>query len=163
MKNKKGFTLIELLAVILLVAILLWLSVPTVVKYMKKGTKAYYHSLESEIKTAGVDYLETYRSLLPQNIGHVKVIELDELVDNKYIDKVVDEKGNSCTGKVTVEKIKTDSYDYYVCLKCGEYYESKSEDCNRNTEEDNYYEDSGDYRIEVDQDRYEVNQKCGTR
>ena len=158
MKNKKGFTLIELLGVLILIGILLILAVPAVMKYMKKGTKAYYYSLEKELKSAGADYVETYRSLLPQNIGHVTVIELDELVDNKYIDKVVDEKGNECTGKVTIEKIKTDSYKYHSCLICGEYYSSDEKECSYNEYEINTYEDSGDYEIRVPQDRYTVNQ-----
>ena len=146
--NKKGFTIIELLAVILIVSILLIIAVPTVMKYMKKGTESYYTSLESELKVAGADYVETYRSLLPQNIGHVRVIALDELVTNKYIDPVTDEKGNACTGQVTIKKIKTDSYEYYSCLKCGEYYSSKDEDCSYR-EDDNVYEDTDRYRIEV--------------
>ena len=155
--NKKGFTVIELLAVILVMAILLIIAVPTILKYMKQGTKSYYTSLESEVKVAGADYVETYRSLLPQNIGHVRVIALEELVENKYIDPVKDEKGNACTGQVTVKKVKTDSYEYYSCLKCGTYYSSKEENCSY-SEYDNEYVDSGDYRIEVPQDLYIVNQ-----
>ena len=155
--NKKGFTIIELLAVILVVSLLLIIGVPTILKFMKQGTKSYYTSLENEVKVAGVDYVETYRSLLPQNIGHVRVIELEELVNNKYIDPVKDEKGNNCTGQVTIKKTKTDSYEYYSCLKCGEYYQSKEENCGF-SEYDNQYADSGDYRIEVEKDVYIVNQ-----
>ena len=157
MKSKKGFTLVELLGVILLLAILLVVAVPSIMRYMKKGTKNYYHSLESEMKVSGVDYMETYRTLLPKNIGHVTVVELQELIDNKYIDPVKDEKGNLCEGQVTVKKVKTNSYEYHSCLKCGEYYESEEQECNY-SELENEYEDSGDYRIETDQDYYIVNQ-----
>ena len=155
--NKKGFTIIELLAVILVVSILLIIAVPTILKFMKKGTSAYYTSLESELKVAGADYVETYRSLLPQYIDHVRVISLEELVDNKYIDPVVDEKGNACTGQVAIKKIKQDSYEYYSCLRCGEYFVSKENNCNY-TEYDNEYTDSGDYRIELERYSYDVNQ-----
>ena len=157
MKNKKGFTLVELLGVVLLLAILLVIAIPSIMRYMKNGTKSYYRSLESELKVSGVDYMETYRTLLPKNIGHVTVVELQELIDNKYIDPVKDEKGNLCEGQVTVKKVKTNSYEYHSCLKCGEYYESEEQECNY-SELDNEYEDSGDYRIETDQDYYRVNQ-----
>ena len=166
MKSKRGFTIIEVLAVILLISILLIIAVPTVMKYMKKGTQSYYRSLESEVKVAGAEYVETYRSLLPQNIGHVRVVDLQELEGNKYIDPVKDEKGNSCIGQVTIEKVKTDSYDYYSCIKCGDYYTSTGKYCVYNDSEgrfengelNNQYADSGDYEIKVDPDVYEVEQ-----
>lgn len=157
MKNKKGFTLVELLAVILLVGILLLIAVPTIVKYLNRGKNSYYSSIEEEMKVAGVEYMETYRTLLPRNIGHVKTVTLEELEANKYIDEVKDEKGNTCTGKVTVKKVKTDKYEYYSCLKCGEYYESEEGDCGY-SELNNEYEDSGDYRVVLDQTYYEVEQ-----
>ena len=165
-KNKLGFTIIELLAVILIISLLMILVVPSISKYLKKGTQSYYRSLENEVKTAGADYVETYRSLLPQNIGHVRVIELDELIDNKYIDKVVDEKKNECIGQVTIEKVKTDSYEYYGCIKCGDYYISDGKYCEyddsldqfKNGELDNVYADTSDYEIRVPKDVYEVKQ-----
>ena len=157
MKNRKGFTLIELMSVVLVLSILLVIAVPSIMRYMKNGTLSYYRSLEKELKVAGVDYMETYRPLLPKNINHVSVVDLQELVDNKYIDPVKDEKGYLCTGQVAIKKIKTDRYEYHSCLKCGEYYESEEQECNY-SEEDNVYEDSGDYRIEVDKDYYKVNQ-----
>jgi hypothetical protein len=154
------------LAVILLISILLLIAVPTVMKYMKKGTQSYYRSLESEVKVAGAEYVETYRSLLPQNIGHVRVVDLHELEGNKYIDPVKDEKGNNCIGQVTIEKVKTDSYDYYSCIKCGDYYTSTGKYCVYNDSEgkfengelNNQYADSSDYEIKVDPDVYEVEQ-----
>ena len=155
--KRKGFTIVELLAVVVVLSLLLIIAIPAVMQYMKQGTKSYYTSLESEVKVAGADYVETYRSLLPQNIDHVRVIALEELVENKYIDPVKDEKGNECTGQVTVKKVATDSYEYYSCLRCGEYYQSKEQDCSY-SEYDNVYTDSGDYRIEVPQDLYIVNQ-----
>lgn len=148
MKNKKGFTLIELLAVVLIIGVLLIIAVPQVMKFMKKGTNSYYHSIENTMKTSGMDYMETYRTLLPREIGNVAVVSLDELMDNDYIDKVKDEKGNLCTGQVAVKKVKKDSYEYYSCLKCGEYYESSEQDCSYN-ELNNHYADAGEYSIVV--------------
>ena len=157
MRNKKGFTIIEVLFVILIIALLTLIAVPTVSKYIKSGTKTYYKTMENELKTAGAEYMETYRSLLPQEITHVRVVDLEELVNNKYIDPLVDEKGNECTGKVTIKKIKTDKYEYYSCIKCGDYYESKANNCDYD-ETNNVYKDTADYRIELDQKEFQVNQ-----
>ena len=164
--NKKGFTIIELLTVIVILSILMIIAVPTVMKYMKAGTKSYYKSIESEIKTSGFEYVQNYRSLLPQNIGHFRVIDLSELEANKYISDVKDEKGNSCIGQVVIEKIKTDSYNYYGCLKCSDYYTSDDVYCKyndnlgrfENNELNNQYTDSGDYEIRVPQDTYTIGQ-----
>ena len=157
MKNKKGFTLVELLAVVLLVALLMLIGIPAIMRYMKQGTRSYYRSLEKEMEVAGMDYMESYRTLLPRQIDHVSVVELEELVDNKYIDPVVDEKGNACTGQVAVKKQKNNKYEYHSCLICGEYYSSEKQECDFD-ESKNEYADSEDYRIVVDPKEYNVAQ-----
>jgi len=157
MKNKKGFTLIETLIIIIILAILLGIAVPSITKLLKRGTNEYYHSIENEIKASGMDYLETYRTLLPRQIGNVTVIDLKELVDNKYIDEIKDEEGNLCTGKITAKKIDSGTYEYYSCLKCGNSYNSKEENCEY-TEYDNTYVDQHLYNITVDKYSYTVNQ-----
>ena len=146
MKNKKGYTLIEIVATVIILGILLIIAVPTITKYINKGKNSYYTSLEKEIKSSGMDYLETYRTLLPRKVGHVKVISLDELTENKYLEPVKDENGNICEGQITVKKVKNDSYKYYSCIKCGSYYESSSQDCGF-SETDNVYEDTADYTV----------------
>ena len=146
MKDKRGFTLIELLGVITIVALLFVIAIPAVQKYIKRGSVSYYASIEGEMKTAGMDYLETYRTLLPMEIGNVTIIQLDELVANKYIDPVKGKDGNLCTGKVIVKKVKKDSYNYDSYLKCNDY--SSDEELNEITEDDNEYPDTEDYEVE---------------
>ena len=160
MKNRKGFTLIELLGVILILALLLLLVIPNITKYLKSGTLNYYTSIEKEMKVAGMDYLETYRTLLPKQIGNVTVIDIKELINNKYIDPVKDEKGILCEGQVVIRKKKKDSYDYYSCLSCGEngkYYETDEKiklngdnlvDVCSIDESGNTYPNSEDYTID---------------
>lgn len=157
MKNKKGFTLIEVLGVVIILAILLLISVPQIVKYINKGKVNYYVSIENEMRTAGANYMEDYRALLPRQVGHIKVVTLNNLVENKYIDDVKDENGDKCTGQVAVKKTKKDSYEYYSCLICGEdgkYYESSNGACEMN-EYGNEYADSSDYEIRTLSGLYE--------
>ena len=130
MKNRRGFTLIELLGVIVIIGLLLTIAVPAVQKYLKHGKRAYYTSIEGEMKAAGMDYMETYKTLLPTVIGNSSVVELDELVVNKYIDEVKDEKGNLCTGQVKITKEKKNKYAYESCLNCNGYYSTNEEGCN---------------------------------
>ena len=155
LKKKKGFSLIELLGVIMILGILMIIAVPQVYRYIKKGKDNYYNSVEKEMSTAGANYLEDYRALLPKQVGHVSVIDLSELVTGKYIDTVKDEKGLECTGRVIAEKTKKDSYDYYSCLKCGDHYETKDANCEKN-EGMNKYADSDEYSIVVDNGPYEA-------
>lgn len=139
--KKKGFTLIELLAVMVIIGILLTLTVSAVSRYMNKGKRTYYLGLESNIKTSGQEYMSDYKSLLPREIGNTSVITLEELVSNKYIDNVVDEDKNTCSGSVTVEKTAKQKYEYYVCLQCGDNYTSDKENCEKigtNKENKNY-------------------------
>ena len=158
--KKKGFTLVELLGVVIIIGLLLLIGIPAINKYINKGKNVYYTSLEKEIKTSGADYLNSYRTLLPRAIKNNTVISLKELEENEYMDKVVDEDGEKCIGQVVAQKVKTDSYKYYTCLKCGSKYQTKtseicipdndSETGFRNIEIDNVYADSGDYKIEIE-------------
>ena len=130
MKQKKGFTLIELLGAIIIIGILLLIAVPAVQNYLKRGKKSYYTSIEGEMKAAGMDYLETYRSLLPKVNGGITIVSLKELVENKYMDSVNDEEGKPCTGQVAIKRLKNKNYEYYSCLICGEdgkFYKTSKE------------------------------------
>ncbi len=155
--KKKGFTLVEVLAVIVIVGILLVIAIPQVLSMIKRGTRSYYHGIENDMKVAGVDYMETYRTLLPREIGNTSVVTLEELINSDYIDEVKDEKGNTCTGKVAIVKAKKNSYKYYSCLICGDYYESSENDCSYD-EYNNKYADAADYSIATHSDIYEVGQ-----
>ena len=128
MKNRKGFTLIELLAVVVIIGILLLIAIPSVSKYLSKGTIKYYNSLEKSMVVSGREYLNDYQALLPKVIGNVTVIELNELTNNNYMDEVKDSNGNVCEGKITVKKIDKNQYDYYSCLIC-EDYQTEKENC----------------------------------
>lgn len=156
MKNKKGFTLIELLAVIIVIGILLMIAVPGIRRYLIRGTKEYYINLEKTVMLAGRDYLNDYRTLLPREMNNVTVIELKELIDNNYIKDVVDSEENPCDAIVTAKKIGKNEYAYYSCLMCSDY-QTLGESCEFD-ENNNITEDTKNYRVEVEKDRYIVEQ-----
>lgn len=157
MKKEKGFTLIEVLAVVIIIGILLLLVVPNVYRYLKRGTDEYYKNLENTVSLSGKDYFNDYRALLPKYINNVAVLTLEELVENKYIDPVVDSEGETCTGKVVAKNTGKNSYEYYSCLVC-ENYKTEGEACeydeneNITPESEDYevrIEDTGDYEIDA--------------
>ena len=156
MNKKNGFTLVELLAVIIIIGILLLIAIPSVSRYLAKGKNEYYNSLENDILLAGRDYLNDYRTLLPKEIGNVTVISLNELLGNKYIDPVQDDKGNNCDARVTVKKTSKNQYEYYSCLIC-DNYQSKGEYCNY-TEDDNVTVETKNYKVEVEKESYIIEQ-----
>lgn len=128
-QKEKGYTLIEVLAVLVILSILLGIAIPAVAGYLKRGTRAYYNGIETDVLAAGRDYLLDYKSLYPREIGNATVVTLDELTENKYIDVPKDEDGNPCDGTVTVVKKGTNNYEYHVCLKCGDHFTSDDKEC----------------------------------
>lgn len=164
--KKKGFTLVELLAVLVILGVLLTLAFSAVSRYIGRGKNAYYRGLEKNIKVAAQDYYADYKTLLPRKIGEANKINLKDLVENNYIDAVLDENKKECynTAKeqdesyVIVTKVDKSKYEYYVCLKCGDKY--SSEVCGNENIDIN---GSINYAIELktDVDKIEINQ-CDT-
>ncbi|MDD6224621.1 MAG: type II secretion system protein [bacterium] len=130
MMSRKGFTLMELLAVIVILSIVLTLAISGVGQYIGRGKKSYYQGLESTILAAGRDYFLDYRSLLPREIGNTSVVTSNELILNKYLNKIVDEDKKECNAEIIAEKIGKQEYHYHVCLQCNERYVSAEESCN---------------------------------
>jgi len=128
-KNRRGFTLTELLASIVIIGVLLALVIPATSSFVGKGKVKYYQGLENNIRIALQDYMLDYRSLLPREIGEIASVTSEELIDNNYIDEIVDEKKNVCDFNLAVEKTSKQKYEYYVCLKCGDYYKSDDSNC----------------------------------
>ena len=91
----------------------------------KKATT--YSAMESNMKTAAIKYANKNSGMLPVDETKVLKINLDTLVNNKYLKEytALEDKEQPCTGYVNVLK-KDDNYSYKPYLKCGKYYETKS-------------------------------------
>ncbi len=127
--NKLGFTLTEVLAVIALIGVLMLLIVPNLTSVFGKSEKNAMKVQESELKEAGLLYLEDYcKNPLGNNTcpGTIKrnsdltysgYINLSALVTNDYIEPI-SLRGSNCNGCVIYENNKAAAY--LVCEN-GEY------------------------------------------
>ena len=124
--NKKGFSVIELLAVIVILGLLIAIAIPVVNKQLNNFRDSYYRKLEASIKSAGQDYVSDKRFAKPTKLLHSRVVKVDTLEDEKYIDEVKDYLGNYCDSSdtsysyVLIVKTGEKTYDYQTCLKCSD-------------------------------------------
>lgn len=113
MSNKKGFTLVELLAVIVILAVILLIAVPSVSRLISSSKdNAYVLTAKAYIGAA------RYKYLLEHNHKNVVVYDVKELeVDKKkspYNKKIID-------GAVVVKKDKNSNVKYYIYLVDEDY------------------------------------------
>lgn len=80
---------------IAILAILSGVVVVSVSRVIKKNREDFYLSQEKIITLATQNYVQDYTNQKPKEIGKINQILLKELVDKKYISKVVDYKKES--------------------------------------------------------------------
>ena len=122
--NKKGFTLIELLVTIVILGLLVTLGYVSVRAILDRGNESYYRTQEDMLILAGRDYFADYRSKLPKEIGETTFVTLKTLIDEKYIDPIIDENEKDCDvdeSRVTALKVSETEYQYYGSLVCDDY------------------------------------------
>lgn len=129
MKNK-GFTLIELLAVIVILAIILAIAVPTISSLIKNSQINAIKSNEKMLLKAARNYASVNENILPSNIGDTSEISLMELKDNNFITAIVSplDKTKDCNGYILITKIEENIYDYTPHLNCVNNIGSSIED-----------------------------------
>ena len=118
LKNKKGFTLVELLAVIVVLAIIILIAMPSVMSAMDKARKnALYTEASEIIKIAQTAYADDMmNAAVPANTtGYC--YSLEYLIDKGYMDKNLGGTGSTATeyGSVLL-KVVDGSATYTVWL-----------------------------------------------
>ena len=113
MKNKKGFTLIELLGVVMLLAILLIIAIPQVIKLMTAQSNEKYETHMKLVKSAldvyTVKYKGDFDNYPDANIYRISIDNLDDLMVSDDIE---------CLGYIDLTKKKGNTYKYDYYLKC---------------------------------------------
>ncbi len=119
MRNK-GFTLIELLAVIVVLAIILAIAIPSVLNIISNTKIDTYKKNREMMVRATKNYTGTYINLLPANIGDTTEISLNDLQTNNYIEpiKKPGDSSQECNGYIIVTKINDSTFDYTPHLDC---------------------------------------------
>ena len=99
MKNKKGFTLIELLGVIIVMAVILMVSLPTITNMMKKDSTNTYDQFVKDIYAATETYIVDHEAVQSQlsAVGKTVNVTLKELIDTGYIKKAVIDPNTNVT------------------------------------------------------------------
>lgn len=133
MKGNRAFTLVEMLAVVVILAILVGLIVPSVSGYIAEGKKEYNISLKKQLLLAGKNYYSSNKEKLPTRVS-VDVsnfVTAKELSTSKYLSKdLVDSNKNSCMDdSYVVARNDGTGVKYYSCLICGSksYYSGDEE------------------------------------
>lgn len=125
--NNKGFTLVELLAVIVILAIILAIAVPTISSLINSSSIKAYQSNEKMMVKAAKTYMSTNESLYPSNIGDTTEVTLNQLQVDNYISSIT-LSGSSCNGYVLITKVDTNNYSYKPNLNCSQNIATKAED-----------------------------------
>lgn len=149
MKDKKGFTLMELIAVVIIIGLIMMITVPSILKYVRKTeskvVQSHLSTMENAAKARTVDLIANndlfncgktvneegkYSCPLPKG-GSVQKVSVRDLIDSGYTkdlknptsSKKQQEYCDAATSYVAIEnKGGKDSYsdfEYRACLKCG--------------------------------------------
>lgn len=102
MNTNKGFTLVELIAVIAIIGILSGIAVGAVSKYQIKARNETYKNYEDNLNSATKNYLLYNTGEIPGE-GLSKDINSDNLIQENYLDEMVDPVNNKKKCRATVK------------------------------------------------------------
>ncbi len=88
-------------------------------KPINKVDTTYYKNIENKIKTATMNYMNTYNYALN---GQILKVTVDTLVGLNFIDEIKDQNGNStCSGYSNVYEDENGSYVIKSYVTCSNY------------------------------------------
>lgn len=120
----KGFTLVELLAVIVILAVIGGIGIVSYTSIVKKSEKDYYINLADNVELGASNYFKDNRSKRPGIDSVCSKVSLNTLINEKYLEKVVDTRGNNCdlnNSFVFIKRNSSNNYEYETTLICDDY------------------------------------------
>ena len=122
-KNNKGFTMVELLAAVTILGILATIAIVSVTNTMEKSHKEYDEKQNKLFTTAAQTYFTDNRSELPKKLLTTNTVTLQKLIEENYIEEIVDYKKKAydkTKSVATVKKTGAGKYMYYSTLVSGD-------------------------------------------
>lgn len=117
--NKKGFTLIEMLGAVAILGIIATIGIVSVSKVIASAHKKFDNTQYETFMQAGEAYFTDSKSKLPLTPMDWKEITLQELINKKYIEKILDSNKNEFDyekSKVVVTRLTSGKYQYEAIL-----------------------------------------------
>ena len=118
-KNNKGFTMVELLAAVTILGILATIAIVSVTNTMEKSHKEYDEKQNKLFTTAAQTYFTDNRSELPKKLLTTNTVTLKKLIEENYIEEIVDYKKKAYDKEksvATIKKTGAGKYMYYSTL-----------------------------------------------
>jgi prepilin-type N-terminal cleavage/methylation domain-containing protein len=124
--DKNGFSLVELLAVIVMLAIILSITAPSITNIIQNTSLKSFIMNEEMMVRASKEYLSMKDNLLPSNVGDTIEIKLSLLQSEKLISSIPNpwDKDDICDGYILITKLGPNNYDYTPYLKCSSNYKA---------------------------------------
>ena len=113
MRNK-GYTLIELLGVMIILALLLSLVIPSVINVIKSSTEKSDNLVNDLVIDATELYMDDYSNEFYEIYGNTYCIPLTELVETNYLKENIEYEGKDITDTKSVKISYTDKYNYEI-------------------------------------------------
>ncbi len=116
--HKKGFTLIELLGVFTLLALILLVSVPTIMGMLKKQREKSYLGFLDDLYLATEAYVQNNDTYNLDEVGQTIYVKIEDVVKAHYFrSTMVNPKTNEKVNmnhyiKITVNEDHTYQYEY---------------------------------------------------
>ncbi|MBP5684361.1 MAG: prepilin-type N-terminal cleavage/methylation domain-containing protein [Bacilli bacterium] len=136
--NNKGFNLVEMIAVVALIALLTGIGAAAYSKYYLNAQDRVFQNYEDGMKEAAIDYILDTGDM--PTSSRSLTLPLSDLLTNGYIDPFKNPRvdGDKCNGTGSYVQVKVKpktatsdgkidnnvTYDYKVCLVCGDYYKT---------------------------------------